>query len=134
MLRFALAGSNAGTIPDNFASYARGTLPSPTWVDFGVPFADPRTPIPSATVIASTDALNHPVQARQIANAVSHSRGIYARFPVGPYYTLAADIRVEQYSNHPQFNVSDWAMQLTCAQAGTGNFAYIPQAGIYAAP
>ena len=51
---------------------------------------------------------------------------------MGAYYTLAADIRVEQYSNHPQFTVSDWALQLTCAQAGTGNFAYIPQAGIYA--
>jgi hypothetical protein len=128
----AWVGASAGTISDNFESYALGTFPSPTWLDAGVPFADPRTPIPSATVVATTDAFGHPTQALQIANAVSYSRGIYAPVAISTQYSLAADIRVDQYSDHPANTVSDWAMQLTFAQAGAGNFAFIPQAGIYA--
>ncbi len=132
LILIALAGASASTISDNFESYALGTFPSPTWLDAGVPFADPRTPIPSATVVATTDAFGHPTQALQIANAVSNSRGIYALVPVSSQYSLAADLRVDQYSNHPVNTVEDWAMQLTFAQAGAGNFAGIPQAGIYA--
>jgi hypothetical protein len=128
----ALAGASASTISDNFESYAVGTFPSPTWLDAGALFADPRTPIPSATVIATTDAFGHPTQALQIANAVSNSRGIYAPVPINTFYTLAADIRVDQYSDHPQGTAADWAMQLTFANDTTTNFCCSPQAGIYA--
>jgi hypothetical protein len=132
VILFALTGANASTISDNFESYALGTFPSPTWLDAGVPFADPRTPVPSATVVATTDAFGNPTQALQIANTVSNSRGIYAPVAISTQYSLAADIRVDQYSNLPSSTVADWAMQLTFAQTGTGNFAFIPQAGIYA--
>jgi hypothetical protein len=128
----ALAGASASTISDNFESYALGTFPSPTWLDAGVPFADPRTPVPSATVVATTDAFGHPTQALQIANAVSNSRGIYAPVPISSQYSLAADLRVDQYSDHPESTVADWAMQLTFANAGVSNFCCTPQAGIYA--
>jgi len=128
----AVGAAHAGTISDNFESYAVGTFPSPTWMDAGAVFADPRTPVPSATVIATTDAFGQSTQALQIANAVSYSRGIYATVPVSTQYSLAADIRVDQYSDQPEGPAADWAMQLTFAQAGVDNFCCTPQSGIYA--
>jgi hypothetical protein len=129
----ALAGvAIAAPISDNFQSYALGSFPSPTWLDAGAVVADPRTPVPSAFVVATTDAFGNPTQALAIANAVSFSRGIYASVPVSSAYTLTADIRVDQYSDHPGATAEDWAMQLTFAQAGVDNFAFTPQAGIYA--
>lgn len=128
----AASAANAGTISDNFESYAVGTFPSPTWLDAGALFADPRTPIPSATVIATTDAFGHPTQALAIANAISFSRGIYAPVPISTFYTLQSDIRVDQYSDHPQGTAADWAMQLTFADDTKSNFCCSPQAGIYA--
>jgi hypothetical protein len=133
VLSFALAGMAGATpISDNFESYALGTFPSPTWLDAGAVLADPRTPIPSATVVATTDAFGNPTQALAIANAVSNSRGIYAPVSISSFYTLTADIRVDQYSDHPDGSAADWAMQLTFAQVGVANYCCTPQAGIYA--
>jgi PEP-CTERM motif len=129
---FALAGASASTISDNFESYALGTFPSPTWLDVGTVEPSLGTPIPSATVVATTDAFGHPTQALATANALANSRGIYATVPISNYYTLAADIRVDQYSDHPTDTTVDWAMQLTFANAGVINFCCTPQAGIYA--
>jgi PEP-CTERM motif len=92
----------------------------------------PSNPNPSATVIATTDAFGQPTQALQIANTVSYSRGIYATVPVSSQYSLAADIRVDQYSDQSEGTAADWAMQLTFAQAGVDNFCCTPQSGIYA--
>jgi hypothetical protein len=129
----ALAAANAGTISDNFESYALGSFPSPTWLDAGAVQADPRTPIPSATVVATTDAFGNPTQALAVANAVSNSRGIYAPVAVSTFYTLSANIRVDQFSDHPADDVSDWPMELTFVHNdGTTNFCCIPSAGIFA--
>jgi hypothetical protein len=132
VVMFALAGASASTITDNFESYALGTFPSPTWLDAGAVLADPRTPVPSATVVATTDAFGNPTQALAIANAISFSRGIYAPVPISSSYTLTADIRVDQYSDHSDGSAADWAMQLTFAEVGVRNFATTPQSGIYA--
>ncbi len=128
----ALGSASATGISDNFESYAVGTFPSPTWLDVGSVFPGPGEPVPSATVVATTNAFGNPTQALAIANAVSYSRGIYAPVAIGSQYSLDADIRVDQYSNAPAFTSSDWAMQLTFAEAGVDNFAFTPQAGIYA--
>jgi hypothetical protein len=126
--------SSAGAtgIVDNFASYVVGSFPSPPWQDVGA--VDPTTPIaplPSGTVIATTDAFGHPIHAFEPASAVASSAGIFQPVPVSSSYSLHADIRVDQYSNAPASTVDDWAMQLTFAQED-GNFAYAPQFGVYA--
>lgn len=123
--------SFATGISDNFQSYAIGTFPSPTWLDVGSVKAPGQT-LPSATVVSTTDAHGNPTQALAIANYIAPSRGIYANVPVSATYSLAADIRVDQYSLTPDATTSDWAMQLTFAEAGVKNFAFTPQAGIYA--
>ncbi len=129
---FGFAAAGASTITDNFESYTVGTFPSPTWLDVGTVFPGPGTPIPSATVVATTDAFGNATQALSIADAIAYSRGIYATVPVSSAYSLAADIRVDRYSDHPVDTVADWAIQLTFAQAGVDNFAFTPQSGIYA--
>jgi hypothetical protein len=92
----------------------------------------PGEPIPSAFVVATTDAFGNPTQALGLANVVSYSRGIYAPVTVAANYSLTADIRVDQYSDHPESPAADWAMELTFAKAGVANFATTPQVGIYA--
>ncbi len=119
-------------ISDNFQSYTPGTFPSPTWLDVGKILPSPGQTLPSATVVNTTDANGNPTQALSIADQIAFSRGIYATVPVSATYSLAADIRVDQYSLKPDSTVSDWAMQLTFAEAGIQNFASTPQAGIYA--
>lgn len=121
-----------GTITDNFSGYAVGTFPSPTWQDVGTVLPGPGQPVPSALVVSTTDAFGNPIQALGLVDQVSYSRGIYATTPVSSNYTLSADIRIDQYSNAPSAPSSDWAMQLTFAEAGVDNFAFTPQAGIYA--
>ena len=128
----ALAGASASTITDNFESYALGAFPSPTWLDVGTLLPSPGTPIPSATVVSTTDAFGHPTQALSIANALASSRGIYATVPLSSTYSLAADIRVDQYSDHPSGPLNDWAMQLGFEQVGPYNMCCNSQAGIYA--
>jgi len=118
-------------ISDNFESYALGSFPSPTWQDVGTVMAPGQT-LPSATVVSTTDAHGNPTQALAVADYIAPSRGIYATVPVSGTYSLAADIRVDQYSLYPDNTASDWAMQLTFAEAGVSNFAFTPQAGIYA--
>jgi hypothetical protein len=130
-----LAGApSAGAtgIVDNFSSYAVGSFPSPAWQDVGtVSPSPPIAPLPSGTVISTTDAFGHPIQAFEPVSALASSAGIFQSVPVSSSYSLHADIRVDQYSNAPSATVEDWAMQLTFAQEGA-NFASAPQTGIYA--
>ena len=122
----------AATISDNFESYALGTFPSPTWSDVASVQNLGQT-LPSATVVATTDAFGNPTQAVAIRDELGSSRGIYAPTALGRFYSLAADLRVDRYATDSKFTTSDWAMQLTFAHNTGFTYDGTPQAGIYAA-
>jgi len=134
VLGLAVSPAFADTVTDNFESYTLGTFPSPTWQDVGTVFTPPGQTLPSAQVVQTTDAFGNSTQALSILDQVTLSRGIFATVPVSTTYALAADIRVDRYSDHPPGlgTAENWAMQLTFAEAGVDNFAFTPQAGIYA--
>jgi len=119
-------------VTDNFESYQVGQFPSPTWTDVGTIFPPPWQTLPSAFVVSTTDAFGNATQAVALRDEVDPSRGIFATVPVSSFYSLTADIRVDRYSDHPISTASDWAMQLTFAEAGLDNFASTIQSGIYA--
>lgn len=124
--------AGATGIVDNFSSYAVGSFPSPNWQDVGtVSPIPPIAPLPSGSVISTTDAFGHSIQAFEPVSTLASSAGIFQSVPVSSSYSLHADMRVDQYSNAPSSTILDWAMQLTFAQTGE-NFASAPQVGIYA--
>ena len=124
---------HAGSITDNFQSYPVGSFPAPQWSDVGAVLPEPPVaPLPSAMVITTIDAFGNTTQALSTVGALAASKGIFAPIPVSLTYSLAADVRVDRYSDHSDSTTSDWAMQLTFAQVGIRNFATTPQAGIYA--
>ncbi len=138
----AVAHHNAAAaVIDNFESYAPGAFPSPTWLDVAsvLPEASPliNVPLPSATVVVTSDAHGNSTQAMQTVDALGVSKGIYASVPLSSSYSLFADMRALQYANTSSDplvagTASDWAMQLTFAQKGIANFDNTPQAGVYA--
>jgi len=133
LLLLALSGSGfAANISDNFESYAIGTFPSPTWTDLQAIFPDPHTPVPSATVVSTTDAFGHATQALTLANSPSPNRGILAPVPVSGFYTMSGDIRVDQYSDHPLNYASDFPMEMGFVNTTSPNVCCAPSAGIYA--
>jgi hypothetical protein len=126
------ATSGATGIVDTFESYPLGTFPGPAWSD--VATFDPQAPIgtlPSAFVVQTTDAFGGPTQALAVRDENALVAGIYAPVPVSSTYSLAADLRVDRFSNDSPDPAADWAMQLTFAQLQS-NFYATPQAGIYA--
>lgn len=137
LLTLILFGSTAATaratgIVDDFESYALGSLPSPAWLD--VATFDPQSPfstLPSAFVVGTTDAFGNPTQALAVRDENALVSGIYSPVPVSDEYSLAADLRVDRFSNNPVGPASDWAMQLTFAQQQS-NYYSTPQAGVYA--
>jgi hypothetical protein len=124
--------ARAAPIVDSFQEYAVGTFPSPTWQDVGTVDPEPPiAPVPSGTIIETTNAFGQPTRAFEPVSSLASSAGIYSAVPVSTSYTLSANMRVDQYSNAPASTVQDWAMQLTFAQVGV-NFAYAPEFGLYA--
>ncbi|MEP7002257.1 MAG: PEP-CTERM sorting domain-containing protein [bacterium] len=128
-----LAAPADAQVVDNFQSYTPGQLPSPTWFDAGAVLPIGRIPpFPSGYIISTTDAFGHPTQAVTTTGALATSKGIYTNVPIANFYTLHADARVDRYSDAPDATTNDWAIQLTFGQNGVDNWAYGPQAGIYA--
>jgi hypothetical protein len=124
--------ANATGIVDNFESYGLGTFPGPPWLDAGA--LDPQPPaatLPSAMVVATTDAFGNPTNALAVRDEVSLLSGVYYPVPVSSSYSLAADIRVDRFNNNPTYPATDFAMQLTFAQLSS-NLYTAPQVGIYA--
>lgn len=131
-LAASLPCAAATGIADDFESYAVGAFPSPPWIDAGT--LDPLPPLPpspSATIVTTTDAFGASTQALSVADAITPITGIYLPVPVSTMYSLAADIRVDAYSDNPVATTSDFAMQLTFARADQNLYA-ATQAGIYA--
>jgi MYXO-CTERM domain-containing protein len=134
-LAVALLSSSAASatgITDNFESYAVGSFPSANWLDVGSlhPQA-PISPVPSGSVVETTDAFGNPTKAFEPVDAIASSKGIYQIVPVGTLYSLKADMRVDRFSTGAVNTTSDWAMQLTFGSTDA-NFCCSPQAGIYA--
>jgi hypothetical protein len=128
----ALPCAAATGIADDFESYTGGTFPNPPWLDAGaLDPLPPVAPLPSATVVVTNDAFGNPTQAVSVADAISPVTGIYLPVAVSAFYSLAADIRVDAYSDNPVAETSDFAMQLTFARADQNLYA-ATQAGIYA--
>lgn len=129
----ALAATARAQVVDDFQSYALGTLPSPLWKDVGLVLPTPPIPpSPSAFVISTLDAHGNSTQAVSTTGALGASKGIFTGVPIASFYSLHADVRVDRYADHPDATTSDWAMQLTFGQNGIDNWAFTPQAGIYA--
>lgn len=131
--------ASAATLSDDFEGYALGSFPAAQWLDATLPFPVPppgvNAPLPSASIVATTDAFGAPTQALQTVDALGVSKGIYASVPLSSSYSLVADIRTLRFADSDAAiagPASDWTMQLTFAQTGVTNFAYAPQAGLYA--
>jgi len=129
----SLATPAQAQVIDDFESYVLGTLPSPTWLDAGLVLPTGNIPsFPSGYIINTLDAHGNATKAVTTVADLATSKGIYASVPLSNHYNLHADVRIDRYSDHPQSPTGDWAMQLTFGQNGADNWAYTPQAGIYA--
>ena len=95
--------ASAATLSDNFEGYALGSFPAAQWLDAAVPFPvlppSVNAPLPSATVVATTNAFGAPTQALQTVDALGVSKGIYAPVPLSSSYSLAADIRTLRFAD-----------------------------------
>jgi len=130
------APARSASFSDDFESYAPGSFPSPTWIDVRQ-VALPNAPIPSAQVIATSDAFGHPTQALQTIDALSPSQGIFTPIAPADEHELAGDLRVDRYGTlgsgaSPN---GDWPVQLGLSQVLAGSDLCCfptPQVGIYA--
>ncbi|MDZ4828995.1 MAG: hypothetical protein SGJ09_02200 [Phycisphaerae bacterium] len=119
---------------DDFQAAVLGALPACPWRDVGlVDITLPNPPDPSAVVITTTDAFGAMTQALHIVDSIAPSQGIYALVPVSSEYSVAADVRVDRYSDNSRFPAGDWAMEVGIGKLdGTLDLAFTPQVGIYA--
>jgi hypothetical protein len=130
------APARSAPFSDDFESYAPGSFPSPTWFDVRS-VALPHAPLPSAQVVATTDAFGNPTQALQTLDAVSPSQGILTPIASADEHALAGDLRVDRYGalGPGASPNSDWPVQLGLSQVLFGSDVCCfptPQVGIYA--
>ncbi len=124
----------AGLIGETFEDVAAGNFPPPPWQDVGLVNPEPpNPPDPSVTVEMTTDAFGNATKALTLVEALAQSQGIYRAIPVSPFYSVAADVRVDRFSDNAAFKTSDWAMEVGVGQFLEGiDPAFIPQTAIYA--
>lgn len=122
-------------VADDFEDEILGTFPN-GWLDVGALNPDlPNPPLPSAIVVATTDALGNPTQALALVDAVAESQGIYRVVPQSVRYTSRADVRIDRYADFgpDATTVSDWAMQIGVnRREGTTDLAFVPSVGVFA--
>jgi hypothetical protein len=124
--------AQATGVADNFESYAPGGFPGPLWLDAATLHPQPPAPPrPSAQIAVSTNSAGAPTQVLATADAVTLVSGIYQHVPISDEYALAADIRIDRYSNNSAGAAEDFPMQLTFARTSFNLYA-APQAGVYA--
>lgn len=143
ILAAALAGSGlfiltvdlrGGTLNEDFEAYAPGTFPSPTWLDVGLFHPEPpNPPDPSVTVVVDTDAMGEQTQVLATFEFVG-CQGIYQIVGENSFFSVTADIRIDQWCDAPLFKPSDWAMEIGLARISgeTQDMAAVPQTGVYA--
>lgn len=122
-------------VADDFEDEIVGTFPN-GWLDVGALNPDPpNPPLPSAIVVATTDALGNPTQALALVDAVAESQGIYRVVPQSVRYTSRADVRIDRYADLGQdaTTVSDWAIEIGVNRRdGTTDLAFVPSVGVFA--
>ena len=122
-------------IADDFEDEILGTFPG-GWLDVGALNPDaPNPPLPSAIVVATTDALGNPTQALALVDAVAESQGIYRVVPQSVRYTSRADVRIDRYADlgTDATTVSDWAIEVGVnRRVGTTDLAFVPSVGVFA--
>jgi PEP-CTERM motif len=122
-------------VADDFEDEIPGTFPG-GWLDVGALNPDPpNPPLPSAIVVATTDALGNPTQALALVDAVAESQGIYRVVPQSVRYTSRADVRIDRYADAGQdaTTVSDWAIEVGVnRRVGTTDLAFVPSVGVFA--
>lgn len=136
-LSMALSAPLGATVfPENFETGTVGTFPS-QWQDVGlndrlIDPIEPISPVPSATLVNTTDAFGNPTKAMSPVDAIARASGIFSLIPISTSYASAADIRVDRFSDQPAGDGTDWAMQMSLVNLDATNFADSPQVGIYA--
>ena len=118
----ALVGpAKAGSFTDDFESDAVGSFPA-AWGDVRS-VALPHTPLPSASIVATTDALGAPTQALQTVGATAVSRGVFRPIAPAPDHQLAADVRVDRFGSTGAgaTPVTSWPLLLGVAELLPGS-------------
>jgi hypothetical protein len=120
---------------EDFESQTVGTFPT-GWLDVGAVNPNPpNPPLPSATVVNTTNAFGNPTKALAIKDAVAQSQGIYRNVPLSSLYTSRADVRIDRYGGTTNFTttVSDWPMAVGINKlVGTTDLAFAPAIEVYA--
>jgi len=115
------SASLAAPFADDFESDAPGTFPA-GWADARL-VALPNAPIPSATVVATTDAAGAPTRALQAVDASAASRGAFVPVGAGTLHALSASVRVDRFGagGPGATNVSDWPLSIGVASLLPGS-------------
>jgi hypothetical protein len=93
-----LAGAaRAGSFSDDFEGYPLDTFPAAGWLDVRS-LALPNAPLPSARVVATTDASGSPTKALQTVAALSASRGVFRPIATATEHRLEGDVRVDRFA------------------------------------
>ena len=131
--------------PETFKHDAVGSFPN-GWIDAAL--VDPANPAPkpSAEVVRTTDAFGHPTKALATLPAIADSQGIYRPIESSDFYSLHADVRVDQFSGFdptpdlvacgcpPGTEIGlDFPMQVGFGQLqGTTDLAHVPTIAVLA--
>jgi hypothetical protein len=119
----ALVGpAEASSFTDDFESYAVGSFPSAGWGDVRS-VALPHAPLPSATVVDTTDAFGASTQALQTVDAAAASRGAFRPIAPAANHQLSADVRVDRFgpSSAGATPITSWPLLLGVAEVLPGS-------------
>jgi hypothetical protein len=127
--------ARATSVSDDFEGDAVGSFPASGWGDVRA-VALPNTPIPSASVIATTGPSGEPTQALQTVDAAAPSKGVFAPIAPAAGHALSGDVRVDRYGTPgaDATPVSDWPLMLGVSEVIPGSDVCCyptPQVGLY---
>jgi hypothetical protein len=133
-LLWSSPGSTATLVADDFETYSPGSFPSPHWLDAGtVAPGSPAPPIPSVTIVSTTNGFGRPTRAVSLVDAIAATpQGIYRTIPVSSPYTLDVDFRIDRFSNGGDTTFQEWAFQAGFLVNDGTSFDTATQVGVYA--
>jgi hypothetical protein len=113
--------AQAAPFSSDFEGDAAGSFPGSGWGDVRF-VALPNAPVPSATVVETTNASGAPTHALQTVDAPAVSRGAFRLIDPAPVHALAADVRVDRFGGGPaSTSVSDWPLLVGLASILPGS-------------
>lgn len=99
----ATPAARAAAIHEDFESFATGAFPSSTWTDSATLYPPvpgyPTPPVPSATVVQTTDAWGQPTQALALVDALGSPKGANTVIGNPDGMVISADLRIDRFSN-----------------------------------